>query len=336
MCLNKTEAVKNRGIKIIGTGSCVPPFSVTNDDLAKFLDTSNEWIFSRTGIKTRHYSNGTMNYEMASEAARNALENAALSALDIDYIIVSTCTPDYLYPITACLVQKEIGAENAACIDINAACTGFVKGLEMARALLNGGGYDKILLVASENLTPQVDFTDRTSCILFGDGAGAVVLERGDKIFASHMKAKGVKAENPVLFYKIGYECNSPFTQTNDIERPSDYLQMDGKEVYKFAVEAMPEAAKAACEKSGLAVDEIDLFIPHQANIRIVQTAAKSLGVSMDKIYMNIETRGNTSSACMPTCLDELNKAGRLKEGMKLCFVGFGAGLTYGAVVLEL
>jgi 3-oxoacyl-[acyl-carrier-protein] synthase-3 len=269
---------------------------------------------------------------MACEAAENALKDAGVNASEIDYIIVSTCTPDYLYPNTACLVQHEIGAENAACVDISAACTGFVMGLEMARGLLHGG-YNRILLIASENLTPQIDFTDRSTCILFGDGAGAVVLERGDKIFASYMKAKGVSADNPILSYKFELKCNSPFNKTNP--NVSYGFNMDGKEVYKFAVEAMAEAARAACEKSGININEIDLFIPHQANIRIVQTAAKSLGVPMEKIYMNIETRGNTSSACMPTCLDELNKAGRLKAGMKLCFVGFGAGLTYGAVVTE-
>jgi 3-oxoacyl-[acyl-carrier-protein] synthase-3 len=324
----------SKGIKITGIGSHTPALLVTNHDLAGFLDTSDEWIYSRTGIKTRYHNAGLPNYIMAAKAAEAALEDAAVNAADIDYILVSTCTPDFFYPNTACLVQSKIGAENAACLDINAACTGFVKGLEIARGLLYSGS-DRILLIASENLTPHVDFTDRATCVLFGDGAGAVVLERGDKIFASYMKSKGVDAETPLLYYKANHAYNSPFKG----EAPHIYennFQMDGKEVYKFAVEAMPEAAKAACAKSGLALDEIDIFIPHQANIRIIQTAAKALGAPMDKIYLNIESRGNTSSACMPTCLDELAKAGRLREGMKLCLVGFGAGLTYGAVVIEL
>jgi len=314
----------NRGIKIVGIGSYSPPLCVTNDDLAKTLDTSDEWIFSRTGIKRRYYNEGRPNYIMAVEAAKRAIENAGINAADIDYILLSTSTPDFIYPITACLVQSAISAYNAACMDMSVACTGFVAGLEIARGLLYTG-YNRVLFVASECLSLHADFSDRASCVLFGDGAGAVVLERSDKLFASHMKAKGVTAQEPMLHYKMNYEHNAPV-----------FLQMDGKEVYKFAVEAMPEAARAACEKAGLTIEEIDLFIPHQANIRIVQTAAKSLGVPMDKVYTNIENHGNTSSACMPVCLDELNKAGRLKTGMKLCLVGFGAGLTYGAVIIEL
>ncbi|MCL2696578.1 MAG: ketoacyl-ACP synthase III [Oscillospiraceae bacterium] len=324
----------NRGIKIAGIGSFVPPLTVTNEDLAGTLDTSDEWIYSRTGIKTRHYNGGKPNYTMAVEAARGALENANISAAEIDYVIVTTSTPDFLYPITACLVQNAVGAVNAACLDISMACTGFVGGLDVARGLLYSG-YNKILFVASECLTLHADFKDRATCVLFGDSAGAVVLERAGKLFASCMKAKGVSPEAPVLYYKMNNMINAPFCENNS-DSILPRLQMDGKEVYKFAVDAMPEAAKAACEKAGLGLDEIDLFIPHQANIRIVQTAAKSLGIGMDKVYTNIEKYGNTSSACMPVCLDELNKAGRLKEGMKLCFVGFGAGLTYGAVIIEI
>ncbi|MDR2533080.1 MAG: ketoacyl-ACP synthase III [Oscillospiraceae bacterium] len=331
--MKKMNPKNKNGVKITGTGSYAPPLSVSNDDLAKILDTTDEWVYTRTGIRHRYFNEGRPNYTMAVEAAKNALENAGITAEDIDYIMLSTCTPDFFYPITACLVQNETGALNAACIDINAACTGFVAGLEMARGLLYSG-YDRILFIASECLTPQVDFYDRATSVLFGDGAGAVVLERADKTFASVMKAKGVSADEPILYYKIDYEANTPFGgKTPDYAKK---LQMGGKDVYKFAVEAMPEAAKAACEKAGFALDEIDLFIPHQANIRIVQTAVKSLGVSMEKVYTNIENHGNTSSACMPVCLDELNRAGRLKEGMKLCLVGFGAGLTYGAIVMEI
>jgi len=330
------SAELNRGIKITGTGSFSPPLSVTNDDLAKILNTSDEWIFSRTGIRSRNYNEGKPNYIMAVEAAKRALENAKINPKEIDYIIVSTNTPDFLYPITSCFVQNAIGAENAACMDIAVACTGFVAGLDMIRGLLYSG-YNKILFVASESLTFHADFTDRATCVLFGDGAGAVVLERADKLFVSCMKAKGVNPEEPILYYKQVNEHNMPFAAcAPQTQQSPPFLQMDGKEVYKFAVDAMPEAARAACEKAGLSVDEIDLFIPHQANIRIVQTAAKSLGVPMEKVYMNIETHGNTSSACMPVCVDELNRAGKLKPGAKLCFVGFGAGLTYGAVIIEL
>ncbi|MCL2020152.1 MAG: ketoacyl-ACP synthase III [Oscillospiraceae bacterium] len=332
------DSVISRGIKIIGTGSYAPPLSVSNNDLAETLDTSDEWIKSRTGIERRYFNEGRPNHPMAIQASKNALACAGVNAEDIDYIILSTCTPDFMYPTTACLIQNGIGAYNAVCVDINAACTGFVMGLEMARALLYAG-YDRILLAASENLTSQVDFYDRTTSVLFGDGAGAVILERAEKTFASYMRAKGVPADNPLLYYKLKYEINTPFKCEEADSYHGAYkekLQMDGKEVYKFAVEAMPEAAAAACKRAGLSLDEIDLFIPHQANIRIVQTAVKSLGVPMEKVYTNIGKHGNTSSACMAVCLDELNAAGRLKEGMKLCLVGFGAGLTYGAVVLEI
>ncbi|MCL2694566.1 MAG: ketoacyl-ACP synthase III [Oscillospiraceae bacterium] len=325
-----------RGIKFTGIGSYSPPFEATNDDLSKVLETSDEWIFSRTGIKSRRYNAGKPNYTMAVKAAEAALKNANIKAAEVDYILVSTNTPDFLYPITACLIQEAVGAHNAACLDIAGACTGFVSGLDVARGLLYSG-YDRVLFVASESLTQHADFTDRATCVLFGDGAGAVVLERADKLFASCMKAKGENPGQPVLYYKPDYAPNLPFKDTG-YTPPSykNFLQMDGKEVYKFAVEAMPEAARAACEKAGLILDEIDILIPHQANIRIIQTATKALGISPEKVYTNIENHGNTSSACMPVCLDELNKAGKLKAGMKLCFVGFGAGLTYGAVIAEI
>ncbi|MDR2559847.1 MAG: ketoacyl-ACP synthase III [Oscillospiraceae bacterium] len=323
-----------RGIKITGTGSYLPPLTVTNDDLAEILDTNDEWIYTRTGIKARRYNGGKPNYTMAVEAAKRALENAGAAAAEIDYILLSTSTPDFIYPITACLVQNALCADNAACLDINAACTGFVAGLDVARGLLYSG-YNRILFVASECLTLHADFADRATCVLFGDSAGAVVLEKADKFFVSCMKAKGVSADEPVLYYKQNYEINAPFCEQKT-KSYAQKLQMDGKEVYKFAVDAMPEAVKTACGEAGLTIDDIDLLIPHQANIRIVQTAAKSLGVSMNKVYVNIENNGNTSSACMPVCLDELNKAGKLREGMKICFAGFGAGLTYGAVIIEI
>ncbi|MCL1823850.1 MAG: ketoacyl-ACP synthase III [Oscillospiraceae bacterium] len=330
---------KFRGIKITGTGSYSPPLKVANSDLADILDTSDEWIISRTGIKNRYYNEGRPNYLMAVKAAELALKSAETNASDIDYILFSTSTPDFIYPITACLIQNVIHAENAACLDISSACTGFVAGLDMARGLLYSG-YNKILFVASECLTQHTDFTDRASCVLFGDGAGAVVLERAEteKIFTSYLRVKGVSPDKPVLYYKVEYEFNCPF-EDKTYKKPAEYgkrLQMDGKEVYKFAVEAMTEAASAVCGKTGLTADDIDLYIPHQANIRIIQTAVKALGIPPEKVYINIEEHGNISSACMPVALDELSKAGKLKAGMKICFAGFGAGLTYGAVIMEI
>ena len=329
------------GIEIFGTGSYVPDFVADNDKFSEILDTSDEWIFPRTGIKQRHIATDVPNYYMGAEAAKNALKSANFKAEDVDLIIVSTCTPDFFYPAMSCLVQKRIGAVNAACFDVNSACTGFITALDIAYNYLATGKHKNILIVSSEKLSQQVDYTDRASSILFGDAAGAVLIRKSDKPFYSFLGAEG--DEFDAIYCKINYKANCPwygdinefYENRFDDEHKQNYLVQDGKAVYKFAVNAMANAVKNAASQGGYDPSELDLVIPHQANLRIIEKATELLGVPSDKVYTNIEHMGNVSSACIPICLNELFKAGRIKEGMKLCFVGFGAGLTYGAAVME-
>lgn len=329
------------GIEIIGTGSFVPEFVADNDKFSEFLDTSDEWIFPRTGIKQRHILTDKPNYYMGIQAAKKALEDAKIGAEEIDLIIVSTCTPDFFYPSTSCLIQKNIGAVNAACFDVNSACTGFISSVDIAQKYLETGHYKTILIVATERLSGQLDYTDRSMCILFGDSAGAAVLRKSDKRFCSMLGASGDEFE--ALYCKINYNSNCPFYEDQapfygnrfDTFSKQNFLQSDGHAVYKFAVNAMANAVKDVSEKSGISVDDIDIVIPHQANLRIIKKATEILGIPEEKVYTNIERMGNVSSACIPICLDELRKAGRVKPGMLMCFVGFGAGLTYGSIIFE-
>jgi 3-oxoacyl-[acyl-carrier-protein] synthase-3 len=333
---NKNEHCTQKGVRILGYGSYMPPLEVTNEDFEKIVDTTDEWIVTRTGIKSRRFNTGKPNYFMAAEAAKAALKDADVNAEDVDMILVSSCSPDYFYPAMSCLVQNQIGAKNAACADVSSACTGFITALDIARTYLALGNYKKILVIASEMMTNQMDFDDRASCVLFGDGAAAVLVEAGDKIYGSYMCAAG---ENPdaISLYcgSPTTEDKSPFTDAVPFQAKNKFV-MDGKTVYKFAVDVMPKAAEEACRRAGFEVKDLDWIIPHQANIRIIKSATKAMNIDESKVYSNIDRRGNVSSACIPTCLDELYKAGKLKEGMKICLVGFGGGLTYGACALEL
>ncbi len=332
------------GIEIIGTGSYVPEFIADNNSFAEFLDTSDEWITPRTGIKQRHILTDKPNYYMGTEAAKKALENANLTAEDIDLILVSCCTPDFFYPSMSCLIQIGIGAKQAACLDVNSACTGFISAMDVAQKFLASGQYKTILVVASEKLSSQQDYTDRSMCILFGDAAGAAVVRSSDKAFYSKLGAAGDPFE--ALYCKANYQSNCPFHKEGweqefynnifDTFSKNNYLQSDGHAVYKFAVNAMSNAVKAVAEEGGFDVSDIDIIIPHQANMRIIKKATDMLKADPAKVYTNIEKMGNVSSACMPVALDELNREGRLHSGMKLCFVGFGAGLTYGAIVMDI
>lgn len=332
-----------QGIKILGTGSYIPPKVVSNDEFAEFIETSDEWIRSRTGIGQRHISDDKSNNQMAVEAAKKAIADSGISPEEIDLVIVSTCTPDYFYPSTACMVQGTIGAVNAAAVDVNAACSGFIVAMDMAHKYLNFDEYKYILIVASERLSPQLDFEDRASCVLFGDGAGAVVVTKSDKKFCSFIGASGEQeGPNKTLYCKVNYDPNCPFIDDGklydgiiDNDKQHKYLQMAGKGVYKFAVTAMPKAAQIVCDRVGVDVKDVDLLIPHQANIRIIETAVKTMGIDPEKVYTHLEYYGNTSSSCIPMCLDDLKRDGKLHEGMKICLVGFGAGLTYGAAYLE-
>ena len=331
---------KTTGVHVKGIGKYVPELIATNEDFTKIIDTSDEWITQRTGIKTRHITNGEPNYYLGTKAAEAALKDAGISAGDIDLIIVSTCTPDFYTPSEACLIQREIGAIGCMAMDINCACTGFDYGFDMAkRYLQSGDGINTVLLVATEELSKFVDYTDRSSCILFGDGAAAFVLERKeDALYSSYFGADGngakflvsraLKSEN--VFRTSKEEFNMEMPETRDY-----FFTQDGKEVYKFATKALPNAVSKACEKAGISPEEIDWIVPHQANVRIIETAAKNLGVSMDKMIVYIDRYGNTSSASIPIAFCDAVADGKIKRGDKVCLVGFGGGLTYGGVIFE-
>lgn len=310
----ENEAVTGR---ICGTGSYVPSKYIDNNELAKTVDTNDAWIRERTGIVKRHIIEEDTTVTMAAEAARRALEDAKMSPEEIELILVSTISSNVVLPCAACEVQKAIGAVNAVCFDLNAACTGFLFAYNTAQAYIAGGVCKKALIIGAESLSRIVDWTDRGTCILFGDGAGAAVLtaEEGSMISA--------------IMHSDGNRGGALTCE------PGGYMKMDGQAVFKFAVKQVPQGIKELLEKTQLGVDDIDYFILHQANRRIVEAVAKRLNVEIDKFPMNLQEYGNTSSASIPILLDELNKKGMLKPGQKVVFAGFGAGLSWGASLLE-
>ena len=334
------QAKKSTGIHILGVGKYVPEMIATNEDFAKIVDTSDEWITQRTGIKTRHITNGEPTYYLGAQAAKAAIADAGIDVSEIDLIITATVTPDFYTPSTACLIQREIGAVGCMAIDINCACTGFDYGIDMAKRYLQSeDGIDKVLLVASEELSKFTDYTDRSSCILFGDGAAAFVLEKQyDTLYSSYLGADGngakflvsraLKSENAFRTNEEDFDMQMPETKAH-------FFTQDGKEVYKFATKALPNAVSKACEKAGISPEELDAIVPHQANVRIIETAAKNLGVSMDKMVVYIDRYGNTSSASIPIAFCDAVAEGRIKRGDKICLVGFGGGLTFAAVIFE-
>lgn len=319
------------GTRIIGTGSCLPETVVTNDDLAKIMDTSDEWISTRTGIRERHLAKEETTAGMSAEAARRAMENAGVTAQDIDLIIVGTVTADNVTPACACEVQAEIGADRAVAFDINAACSGFMFALHIAHAYLQTGLYRTALLIGAETLSKIMDWGDRSTCVLFGDGAGAAVVRSDgrDGLLAFDLGTDGVKGR--VLSCQ-NRSNNNPLVETSKELR---YVHMDGQEVYRFAVTKVPESLQKTIEDAGLAVEDIDYFALHQANIRILQSVAKRLGVSEDRFPVSLDHCGNISAASVPILLDEMNRGGLLKPGMKIALAGFGGGLTWASAVLE-
>ena len=329
------------GIKILGTGAYTPSRVVTNDDFAKIMDTSDEWIKTRTGMSERRLSQGEPTWYMGTCAAKEAIKAAGVNASDIGVIIDSTVTSDFVTPSVACIIQREIGAIGSMAFDVNGACSGFVYSFDMARRYLATDETIKYaLVIANENLSKITDYDDRSTCILFGDGAAACVMELDkDTLYTSHLGADGNGAK---------YLCGRSFPPHNafmpeEIEKIDDglpegnghYLYQDGKEVYKFAIKALPDTVNAAANKIGLDIKDIDVLIPHQANIRIIETAVQKFGISMDKFYINLEKYGNTSSVSIPLAFDEAVRSGRIKRGDTVCFVGFGAGLTYGSVIFK-
>ncbi len=326
---------KLQSCAITGIGSYVPERILANTDLESMVDTTDEWITTRTGIKQRRIAaEGEHTSTLATHAARKALAQAGLEAAELDLIVVATITPDMPFPATACLVQKELGANKAAAFDLEAACSGFIYALEVGRAFIASGVYQNVLIIGAEKLSSIIDWQDRNTCVLFGDGAGAAVLQRREGargVLATRLGSDGNKAD---ILAMPGGGCRQPATIDSVNER-IHFLKMEGKEVYKNAVNAMTAAAKEVLETSGLTIEHIQCIIPHQANQRIISAIGSRLGAREDQVFVNLEKYGNTSAASVAVALDEALQTGKIQRGDKILIIAFGAGLTWGATVLE-
>ncbi len=320
---------------IIGWGMYAPPSIVTNDDLAKKMDTTDAWIRERTGIAQRHVaSEKESTAAMAIYAARAAIERANINPMEIDLVIVATVTPEYPFPATACLVQSAIGAERAGAFDLEAGCSGFVYGLAMAAGMIRSEMYNTILVIGVETLSRIVDWNDRATAVLFGDGAGAAIVRASEKpggVMATVLGADGSGGELLILPAGGARHPVGPETVLSKMH----YVRMNGREVYRFATRVMAEAAHIVVKRAGWSLEQIDLFIPHQANARIIESAAKALKLASDKVFVNLQNYGNTSAASIPIALCEAVDAGKVKPGDRLVLVGFGAGLTWAACAIQ-
>lgn len=325
-------------VRIVGTGSAVPKKRVTNDDLSRIMDTSDEWIKTRTGIESRHLAVEETTTGMATEAAKAALLNAGMEAEKLDLIIAATATPDRFLPNLACEVQSALGAQNAVAFDISAACSGFLFAMNTARMYLTNGAYKNALIIGAETLSKIMDWNDRSTCVLFGDGAGAAVLcadenenkeELQEGILSTVLGSDGARG---MVLRCDNRPVNNPYVKN---DTALSYVSMDGQEVYKFAVKTVPMVITEAVEAAGLSMDEIDLFLLHQANYRIIESVAKRLKQPMEKFPTNLQEYGNISAASVPILLDNVNNHGMIKKGSKIVLAGFGAGLTWGAAALR-
>ena len=321
--------------QVIGWGRYVPEQVLTNDDLSRMVETSDEWISTRTGIRERRLvEEGETTSRMAVQAARQALDVAALNPVQLDLIVVATVTPDYLFPATACLVQDALGASHAAAFDLSAGCTGFVYGLSVAAHLLSAGAYRTALVIGAEALSRITDWTDRDTCVLFGDGAGAVVLQASEGeggVLATVLGADGSGGDLLRLPAGGSQMPASHRTVTEGLH----FVQMRGREVFRFAVRVMPAATREVLEDAGLSLADLDLLIPHQANQRIIDAATRALDLSPEEVYSNLERYGNTSAASIPIALSEAVEEGLIQPGGLVVCVGFGAGLTWGAAAIR-
>jgi len=316
------------GINITATAHYVPSRVLTNDEIGTWVDTSDEWIIKRTGISRRHISEGENSSDLGIMVANELLKKTQLSPRDIDIIIVTTVTPDYMSPSTACIIQEAIGAENAFVFDVNAACTGFVYGFSVAHKYLQSGLYKNVMLIGAEVLSKYIDWTDRGTCILFADGAGGMMLSAKEGgIYAEKLHAKGSKT-----ITVSHHDVVNPFSKGS---RDIDYIKMGGREVFEFAVKSVSENIDDLLKQAGYNIEDIDYIIPHQANGRIIEGIAKKMKVNISKFYTNIENFGNTSSASIPIAIDEMIQRGILKPGHKIIMSGFGGGLTWGSVLIE-
>jgi 3-oxoacyl-[acyl-carrier-protein] synthase-3 len=319
----------------VGWGHNVPQRVMTNADLAQIVDTSDEWIHTRTGIRQRHLvGEGESCSTLATRAAKEALAKSGLAAWQLDLIIVATATPDHLFPSTACIVQEALGAQHAGAFDLAAACSGFIYGVATATQFIRAGSYRNILVVGSEALTRFVDWEDRSTCVLFGDGAGAVVVQACEKKTGLLSFVLGAQGAGKDLIMLPAGGSRFPASAAT-IQAHDHYIHMTGNEVYEFAVRTMSDNALEAINKAGLTRDDIDLLIPHQANVRIIQSVAKRLGFPMDKVFVNIDRYGNTSAASIPIAISEAVTEGRLRDENNLLVVAFGSGLTSAAGVIH-
>lgn len=325
---------KHHSAGIIGTGSVLPEKTLTNRQLEGMVETSDEWIIKRTGIRERRIIEKDVPLaKLAVEAASKALSDAGLEPADIELIIVTTVTPDYLTPSLSCTIQGELGAKNAAAFDMNAACSGFLYALKVAKGFIETGTYKYILIVSAEALSRVVDYEDRRTCVLFGDGAGAAVIGRVDGKGIESVYLGAVGEKGPVLTIPCFY--SSPDDREKRNEGKKQVIWMDGSEVFVFASRIMAEATNHVLDSAGVNIDGIRYLFPHQANIRILQNAAKRLNIPMEKVYSNLEYTGNISSASIPVCLDEASKKRLLRKDDKIVLVAFGGGLTYGAALVD-
>ncbi len=324
-----------RPVHIVGTGSFTPERVLTNQDLEKIVDTSDEWIVSRTGIKERRISDPqTPSSSLATEAARRALEMAGLQGSDLDQIVVGTVTGDRTFPSTACIIQDRLGAVNAHAFDVSAACAGFLYGLAVGRSAISSGMARTVLVIGVETLSKIVNWTDRNTCVLFGDAAGAVILQASDKpggILATRLHSDGALVH--LLEMPAGGSLRPPSHET--VEQRLHTIHMRGNDVFKHAVRAMESVALEALEAAGRKPEELSLLIPHQANFRIIDATARRLGLPMEKVFVNLDRYGNTSAASIPLALDEANRAGRIRPGDLIELVTFGGGFTWAAAVIE-
>lgn len=324
-----------RAVGILGIGHYVPEKIVTNFDLEKIVDTSDEWITERTGIKQRHIAApGQATSDMSLIAAQRALTDAGVAAEELDLVILATASPDHAFPSTACLVQDRLGAKNAAAFDLSAGCSGFVYSLGVASQMVKSGLYNKILIIGAETLSSIINWQDRNTCVLFGDGAGAAVVgevEEGYGILGIDLGADGNGGK--YLFQPAGGSRKPASEET--VANHEHTIHMNGPEVFKFAIQILGKTAKKALAKAGMKPEELDLLVPHQANLRIITSAAKRLKMPMEKVWVNVDKYANTSAASIPIALCEAQSAGALKKGDNVLLAGFGAGLTWASIVLK-
>ena len=319
-------------VEIAGIGAYLPSLVVTNDKISELVETNHDWIVQRTGISERRISEGENTSDIATKAAESALERAGITAEDLDLIIVATISPDMFIPSVACLVQSNLNADKAACFDISVACSGFVYGLEIANGLMQTMNYKNALVIGAEVLSKVMDWTDRGTCILFGDGAGAAVIKQSERkgIIKSYLRSDGKKGNALTIG---GADFNTPFSKEKVTQ--DRLIKMNGREVLRFAVSPIADGVTEVLKDTDISLDEIKYIVPHQANYRIIKSAAEKLKLSEEKFYLNLDRVGNTSSASVPIVLNEMYEKGLLNKGDKLILVAFGGGLTYAATVIE-